>query len=1004
MAAQTPPPYEFVVSSLPAGTFTVLSFQGREEISHPYRYEIELVSEDDAIDYDQVMDGSARLVIHQNRLFLDNEAWQREHASDEPNEIHGVVAEFEQMQKSFGVTHYRAVLVPRVWWMSVDNQNMVFLDKSIPEIIQEKLDLAARDVGIDYEMKLESYKGDLGDRQPDDKNFPRWEYVCQYNESALDFIHRLMEREGFYYFFEQTTTGEKLVITNKHIHSSPVKPDTLLYAPGENLATGPNIHEYTIRQLRIPKKISLRDYNYAKPDLEVKGEAEVLQQGYGDVYYYGENFLTPGEGDALAAVRAEEIGCWKLNFHGRSDAPFLRAGYTVSMDRHYRDDFNQSYLIIAIEHHGQQPAYLLSGMGATLSERDEKLQYSNHFTTIPADVQFRPRRRTPKPHIAGTVHGRIDLNQLDDKGRYKVRMPFDRADSGEGKASCWIRLSKPYTGSDFGMHFPLFKDTEVIVGFTGGDPDRPVILGAMENPNTPSVTNDSNVGRLTLATGSVHEFSISGVSDHEGQYTGFTTNAPMHGVTPMSTPAFPLGGDTETASTFSAPVDASASGTPAETPAPGARETVTVETVEVVLAEEVVAEAEADAVEPLHAEPAARGSISGPEGLLSASWLEPAAAFAGFAEEGDDASGDEPVPALDTEATYFQSIDGWDATLTPKEVDTRNVQHAQIFKEDHVIVHQKAVHTLTGGKTTTRNLDDVHYQVEADTTENYKGDFTLAQDTGTAVSKSWNTSDDGTHTETIHTGTLARSDTAKTSITDSLTAATGTSLVQTLASGSITKAHTATKTSESYTENLDRTVNKDYNERVKGDFVSVADKKRSLHTKGDCYEIVDGHVYKKAEHESKLTTSNDGEFHIGSKWDGTLGTKGDVTIGSSMEALIGVGLGFKVMEVGATMLEFGYTYFRRHHASVDFSSHAMSLNNAILEKGGTNLKLDPMAAVSTAAGTAQVMAYQTAIGVTMTVAFFSFVASILPMVCVIGGNSEEKDKEKKYDEEKEKTK
>lgn len=988
MATQTPPPYEFLVSSLPSGEFTVLSFQGKEEISHPYRYEVELISQNDAVDYDQVMDGTARLVIHQNRLFLDNEQWQKDHASDDPNEIHGVVVEFEQLQNAFGVTHYRAVLVPRLWWMAVDNQNMVFLDKSIPEIIQEKLDLAGRDVGLDYEMRLESYKGDLGDRQPDDKNFPRWEYVCQYNESALDFLHRLMEREGFYYFFEQTSAGEKLVITNKHIHASAVSPGTLAYAPGENLATGPNIHEYTIRQMRIPKKISLRDYNYAKPDLEVKGEAEVVQQGYGDVYFYGENFLTPGEGDALAAVRAEEIGCWKLNFRGRSDAPFLRTGYTVSVDGHYRDDFNQSYFLIAVEHRGQQPAYLISGMGGGLSERDQQLQYSNHFTTIPADVQFRPRRRTPKPHIAGTVHGRIDLNQLDDKGRYKVRMPFDRADSGEGKASCWIRLSKPYTGSDFGMHFPLYKGTEVIIGFTGGDPDRPVILGAMENPNTPSVTNDSNVGRLTLATGSVHEFSISGISGHEGQYTGFTSDAPAHGNGSAPVLAFPLDGQSQKASSPSAPADAAA------------QEAVTVETVEGILVQEGAAGT--DAAEPVRAEPIPQGTVSGPEGLLSPSWLEPVAAFAGFAGEGDDGSGDEPVPALDTEATYFESIDGWDATLTPKEVDTRNVQHAQIFKEDHVILHQKTVNTVTDGKTTTRNLDDVHYQVEADTTENYKGDFTLAQDTGTVVSKSWNTSETGTHTETIQTGTLARSGTAKTSITDSLTAAGGTHFVQTLASGSITKTHTATNTTATYSNNRNETVNKDYNERVKGDFISIAEKKRSLHTKGDYYEIVDGHAYKKSESDWNLTTSLEGSFHIGSSLEGTLGSSLGMTIGSSVEALIGMALGFKVMASDVTLLQFGYTYYNRHYASVDFSTHGMSIDNDILKKGNNVLQTNPTAATSVAEGTAQVMARQNAMLATIGVTFFSSVASII--TAVIAGCSGKSEDEKKYDEEKEKTK
>ena len=198
-----------------------------------------------------------------------------------------------------------------------------------------------------------------------------------------------------------------------------------------------------------------------------------------------------------------------MNLPGQSRIPFIRPGYTFDLKEHYRDDYNQTYLTVSLEHQGSQAAWLTSGLGGVLEGYEEQPFYSNRFTAIEADKQYRPPRRTPKAHCYGTVNAVIDAAgsgqyaELDDMGRYKVILPFDRSGRKDGKASAFLRMMQPYTGSDNGMHFPLHKGTEVLLVFIDGDPDRPVIAGAVPNPDHPSpvVSGQSTMNAITSSGG-----------------------------------------------------------------------------------------------------------------------------------------------------------------------------------------------------------------------------------------------------------------------------------------------------------------------------------------------------------------------------------------------------------------------------------------------------------------------------------------------------------------------
>jgi type VI secretion system VgrG family protein len=471
--------FTFVSQGLPEDTFAVVEFKGTEGISRLYEFDITLASDDPEIDLKGVLQNPATLTIK---------------GSDQDLPIHGILGQFEQLHEVKGRYFYRALLVPRLWQADLYRENQLFLDKTVPHIIEEILKQAGLTTQ-DYELKLT-------------RSYHQWEYICQYGETDFDFISRWMEREGIYFFFQQGEDNEKLIITDSSTAHEDIRGDsTIPFSPPSGIVPEKEaIMAFICRQKRLPNKVILQDYNYRKPSLDLKAEAEVDSSGRGDVYLYGEHFKTPEEGHELANIRAEEIRCRENVFHGEGTAPNVCPGFFCELDDHYRQGYNQKYLIVEVEHEGHQTGSFWAGVRKERAEGEEKLTYANRFTAIPADLQFRPERKTPKSRFYGTMNATVDAAgageyaELDDLGRYKVKLPFDQSDMDGGKASRWVRMSQPYAGAEHGMHFPLHKGTEVLLTFVDGDPDRPVIAGAVPNAETTSPVTGANQTESVIKT------------------------------------------------------------------------------------------------------------------------------------------------------------------------------------------------------------------------------------------------------------------------------------------------------------------------------------------------------------------------------------------------------------------------------------------------------------------------------------------------------------------------
>jgi type VI secretion system secreted protein VgrG len=481
--------FDFRSAAHDAGKFAVVEMEGFEAISQPFRFTLTLVSDDPSIDFDAMLKHPATFLIY---------------PPDGRDSVpyHGVLAEFDQLHRADGYVFYRAVLVPRLWRLSLYRISEVYLDEMPISATLERVLKNSQLTDNDYAFRLS------GNFERNGAYRPR-SFVCQFEETHLDFVSRWLENEGMYYYFDHDAGGKLVVVDDRIMHdANAVDVD---YRPDDQMDTGVSgrsVRDFVSRQKPLPKEVILQEFNHRKASVPLKIVETVSDSGLGQVMLYGENFRGETEGRRYAKLRAQEIVCQGRVFSGEASAVGLRSGYFARLAGHYRQDFNDTYLVTEIHHRGTQAGALLAGVNSPYSTDGAggETSYRNSFRAIPASVQFRPPRTTSKPRVAGTLTAFIDSEgsgqyaELDEFGQYKVQLPFDLTDKNPNKGSARVRMATPYAGSDHGMHFPLHKGAEVLLSFTDGDPDRPVIVGAVPNSENRSVVEQASAHENRIST------------------------------------------------------------------------------------------------------------------------------------------------------------------------------------------------------------------------------------------------------------------------------------------------------------------------------------------------------------------------------------------------------------------------------------------------------------------------------------------------------------------------
>lgn len=406
--------------------------------------------------------------------------------------VHGVLSHVEHVDGGGSAgAYYRARLVPYVSLLGIGKRSAIHQDTTVPEMVARILSSYGLSADTDFRILV-----------GDDRKSPTHEYIVQYQESDWDFIQRWLEHEGYFYWFTHGD-GVGLVIADTNEDATPIAaPSTLPHRGRNNLADDGRGSVWAVhaRQERVPASVTLVDYNHRRP-LDVLIATHKIATGtFGHVFQYGDHFKDLGVGAAWAKIRAEELSAAQHVVSGSTDCARLRVGHSFTIEDSTHAPYDGKYLVTAIRH------------SAGRSPRDggsrDANPYEGRFSAIPFDVPFRPRRTTPWPSIEGVIHGHVDADssgdyaQIDDQGRYKVKLPFDVGASSGLASSRWMRMAQPHAGSGYGSHHPLHKGTEVIVAHIDGDPDRPVILGAVPNAITPGPVVDANATQSVIQTAS----------------------------------------------------------------------------------------------------------------------------------------------------------------------------------------------------------------------------------------------------------------------------------------------------------------------------------------------------------------------------------------------------------------------------------------------------------------------------------------------------------------------
>lgn len=454
------------------GDLEVLRLEGREALSALYTFDLDVEC---TVDGGLPPDTISSLLQASAQVGFGPAGLRR---------VHGVIEAVAllNMQPDGRRSWYRLSLRPRFYLASLCRRSRAFLNTAVPDVLRQVFSGQGMEESRDFELRL---GGD----------YPAREYVVQYEESDFHFASRWMERVGMFYWFEHTDEGDKLVVADHNEEFQPAPQHAqCTYSPKTDEGALGAIQGLTRRSIRLPEAVHVRDYNWRAPTHWVEGEAGVdAGFGRGRMGYYGDHVGTEGDATDMARRRAEGFlsqqhvhEAWTLHADFAPGCRFTLTGAPMG-------ELDIEYVLTEVRHEASQDTRS-AGSGA----------YRNTLCAIPMDTPYRAPRTTRWPRIAGVVQAKIDAETvsaaapIDDQGRYRVVLPFDHAGRFGGRASRWIRKAEPYAGAAYGTHFTLHAGAEVLLAHLNGDPDRPVIVGAVPNATHPSPVTDTYATRSAL--------------------------------------------------------------------------------------------------------------------------------------------------------------------------------------------------------------------------------------------------------------------------------------------------------------------------------------------------------------------------------------------------------------------------------------------------------------------------------------------------------------------------
>ncbi|MDR0632952.1 MAG: type VI secretion system tip protein VgrG [Holosporales bacterium] len=435
-----------ITSPLGADKLIFESMEGKEAISELYEFKVRVYSEDIDIDFKKLLGESVAVCLQTSGSYK--------------RYISGIVAQVKFLQTfvfdtdtDARIAYYGLIIRPQFWKSHFSKNSRVFFQKSIKEIIETVL----KEDGVDFTNKASSLGGDV------------CEYCVQYNETNFNFVSRLMEQEGFFYFFEHTSSGSTMILAEKN--KDAIAIDDAVSAKIMKSGTVNSLFSFYFQNQIVSKQYASVDYDYTNPDtlIKAKGSGEGL---FGDVYEYPGGYIDSDGASKVSERRVQEL-TWTQNLaYGEGSIYSFVPGGAFALEDHPRSQFNQKYLIYSVLHR------------VNIDSRD--FLYLNSFCALPETVPFMPLRKAVKPSISGTqtavVVGPSDQEvNSDEEGRILIQFHWDAEAQNDGKTSCPVRCMQSWAGDGLGWVALPRIGMEVVVSFVNGDPDRPLVIGCVYN-------------------------------------------------------------------------------------------------------------------------------------------------------------------------------------------------------------------------------------------------------------------------------------------------------------------------------------------------------------------------------------------------------------------------------------------------------------------------------------------------------------------------------------------
>ncbi|EFN6745161.1 DUF2345 domain-containing protein [Escherichia coli] len=462
----------------------VLTFEGREQLSTPFRYDIQFTSTDKAI--------TPELVLMQDGAFsLTAPPVQGMPVQAPLRTLYGVITGFKHLSSSQDEARYEVRLEPRMALLTRSRQNAIYQNQTVPQIVEKILRERHQMRGQDFVFNLKS-------------EYPAREQVMQYGEDDLTFVSRLLSEVGIWFRFA-TDARLKIEVIEFYDDQSgyergltlPLRHPSGLHDGATEAVWGLNT-AYSV----VEKSVTTRDYNYRTATAEMMTEQHDATGGdnttYGEAYHYADNFLQKGDNEAAesgafyARIRHERYLNEQAILKGLSTSSLLMPGLEIRVQG---DDAPAVF----------RKGVLITGVTASAA-RDRS--YELTFTAIPYSERYGYRPALiPRPVMAGTLPARVTSTvkndiyaHIDKDGRYRVNLDFDRDTWKPGYESLWVRQSRPYAGDTYGLHLPLLAGTEVSIAFEEGNPDRPYIAGVKHDSAHTDHVTIQNYKRNVLRT------------------------------------------------------------------------------------------------------------------------------------------------------------------------------------------------------------------------------------------------------------------------------------------------------------------------------------------------------------------------------------------------------------------------------------------------------------------------------------------------------------------------